>query len=534
MRKSHFTNSLFGQGLSFGLLLLILLQIPVGLITYRYLAMENQEKNRFYRNAVEELLSGVFKEQAMYGDMVNSRGSVLKQGEEFGLLSLGVCENGVDVLPKMDDERCKNFDSQREIQIFDKTLTLAFRWDDRGKVSFKDFIWTLLASLLTTAALFMLVIYLMSKRLSRKVGEVSERISNLSRLDGLETVNSNLSELRPLKDALKKLNQNLEISQQENIDLKISDHLAKVAKQVAHDIRSPLAALENVVEGVAGERSELANHSIKRIREIAEDLLGKNRELKREELRVADELATLIDQKRVEFPSRILKFVHHNPDGVIRVNAGRFRRIISNLINNSLEASDETSPVNICVEQNESSIQISVEDAGKGIPPELLKLLGQKEISLGKEEGNGLGLLNARKELESWGGQMLITSEINRGTQVTLKLPLLIKSESSTKFVLLDNDELVRFSWKIKAAEQGIDLSVYENWTHLKEDLDSFDPSTVFYIDSDLGEGVQGEELAKSLVDQGWENIFLCTGKDSEEFASYTYLRGVIGKNPPF
>ncbi len=529
MPKFTLNKSLLGQGISFGLLLLFLMQIPLAITSYHYLQTESQKKNEFYRNAVEELLVGVFKDQALYGDIVNSRGGVLKQGEKFGLVGLGVCKDGVDVLPKMDDDRCSSQFSHKEVEIFEQRLTLAFNWDQRNSVTIRNFIVPLITSLVISALLLMLIIFLISKKLSHKVGEVSLEISKLSDLNSLGSVKTPIRELRPLEEALQKLKNNLAIKNQENIDLKISDKIAQVAKQVAHDIRSPLAALESFL---GGGSEQLAKDSVERIREIADDLLGENRAIRRENILVAEELKTIVDHKKAEVPNYKLKLnvESTHTDIRVRVNGPQFRRIISNLINNAIEASEAESQITIATELRDQNILIIVEDEGIGMSEELVQKIGLEEISMGKSGGNGIAVKAAMREAQKWSGGLRYESTLGVGTRAILFIPILRDRE----FVLLDNDELVRLNWKLRASEVGVQLTTFESWSELKDSLEAMSKETIFYIDSDLGNGVQGEELARSLCDQGWRDVNLCTGRSADEFEHLDYIRDVIDKSPPF
>jgi hypothetical protein len=54
------------------------------------------------------------------------------------------------------------------------------------------------------------------------------------------------------------------------------------------------------------------------------------------------------------------------------------------------------------------------------------------------------------------------------------------------------------------------------------------------YIDSNLGEGIKGEEYAKQLYKQGFSKLYLTTGYEAGSFSSMPWLAGVIGKTPPF
>ena len=61
-----------------------------------------------------------------------------------------------------------------------------------------------------------------------------------------------------------------------------------------------------------------------------------------------------------------------------------------------------------------------------------------------------------------------------------------------------------------------------------------FDVKSKIYVDSNLGNGVKGEEIAKQISDLGFENIYLCTGYRSSDFAKMPWIKDILGKDPQF
>ncbi len=116
--------------------------------------------------------------------------------------------------------------------------------------------------------------------------------------------------------------------------------------------------------------------------------------------------------------------------------ATELKRVVSNLINNSFDAITGCSgKIHVSLTQNrrestelgnktsKSYLQLSVSDNGTGIPETLIPQLMQRGATFGKKGGTGLGLYHARKCLESWGGQLTITSTLEKGTDVVMTLP---------------------------------------------------------------------------------------------------------------
>ncbi|HEU5281906.1 MAG TPA: ATP-binding protein [Gammaproteobacteria bacterium] len=126
----------------------------------------------------------------------------------------------------------------------------------------------------------------------------------------------------------------------------------------------------------------------------------------------------------------------------------------------------------ISLVQSEKYAVISIVDDGKGMPPELLKVLGVRGGTFGKPSGSGLGLHHAIKTVELWGGYLKFESTPGLGTTVKIMLPL-AKSASwfveclhvpvNSKIIILDDDINIHQIWfsrfeKMRASDQGVEF----------------------------------------------------------------------------
>lgn len=266
---------------------------------------------------------------------------------------------------------------------------------------------------------------------------------------------------------------------------------AELAEQVAHDIRSPLTALEATTGDMASmpEKKRLQIRSaLTRIRDIANGLLDRRRADVRESGSIANRsdsstqllsnlIEPIISEKRLALgPGSGIKVQSPNDAGsyglFVRVDPVEFKRVLSNLINNAMEALNGNSgTVRVTSSKWDSQILIAVNDDGKGIPPEVLAKLGQRGASFGKAGGSGLGLHHARASAEAWGGRLEIASEIGEGTTVTLVLPAAsapgwfvpeIATARSGLVVVLDDDEGIHQVWRDRLNALGTDGQTVE------------------------------------------------------------------------
>lgn len=187
------------------------------------------------------------------------------------------------------------------------------------------------------------------------------------------------------------------------------------------------------------------------------------------------------------------------------------KRILSNLINNSIESFGKNEvgrniKVELRVTSNGANIFVQIIDQGRGIPPDILPKLMQKGASFGKEKGSGLGLYHAKVEVENWGGEIRIDSELGKGTIVHVTLLQTtapkwfadkIRIGAFEKIVIVDDDPSIhglwdkRFGSGIPVASSSREISARIFHLYPPEDLANWltrqsHSSTLFLIDHEF------------------------------------------------
>ena len=218
------------------------------------------------------------------------------------------------------------------------------------------------------------------------------------------------------------------------------------ALQTAHDIRSPIAALKVLASDTQSEnddRKVLIKSVSDRIQEIAAGLLDLHRlpaRIDERSLNVRTKivptavvllLEAVLQEKRLQYMHRTgIKFEFF-PDLVqegatVMVEPSEFNRVISNIINNSIEAISDVGIVRLTLKSNRENIWLDIEDNGIGIAPNIIGKLCVRGGTFGKNAGIGLGLFHARKSCAAWGARVDIHSTLGAGTRVSLQFPTVI------------------------------------------------------------------------------------------------------------
>lgn len=389
--------------------------------------------------------------------------------------------------------------------------------------------------------LVMLMVYIMRRSL-RPVNALLKKLEELSQGDYAKIDRSLYPGDRNIEHANLLVDRLVEYEERSRKEARLAA-LGKLAAQVAHDVRSPLAALTTALNDVLGslprEKRELAGGAMARISHIAGELIetyrkpgAATRAASSQEL--GGLLASLVAEKRAQFsgtgaPIELSAWKRARAI----VEPVEFGRVVSNLLNNAVEALEGKPDGKVRVELSSSDgrVLLRIKDNGKGIPPELLPKLGARDVTHGKAEGTGLGLYHARAAAERWGGRLKIESRPGL-TCVTVDLPACAAPAGKPVF-LLDNDELVHMNWKIAAKAAGADLRAYSSPEEFLKALEKEARDTPVYVDSELGTDTKGEEIAARLRDMGFTDITISTGRSSGEFADMPWLK-ISDKEPPW
>lgn len=235
-----------------------------------------------------------------------------------------------------------------------------------------------------------------------------------------------------------------ETSAREELEVKINEvdeknrsliKIGELATQVAHDIRSPVGALQAVSQMLSEEvdprKKKLIENAAKRINDIADNLVSQYRDNLTKDLSSVEidrniTLNSLVDdiieEKKLSLDLKN-KIIFKAPESIPipkNLNSTEFQRLISNLINNSIEALDkEYGLVEISLANIGGKISIQVTDNGSGISSEYLKKIFEKGFS-SKAAGTGLGLSHAKEYITSLGGHLNVESSTNQGTSIKI------------------------------------------------------------------------------------------------------------------
>lgn len=251
----------------------------------------------------------------------------------------------------------------------------------------------------------------------------------------------------------------------------------KLANQVAHDIRSPLSSLMMIVKDCAQlpEKNRIAlREAAIGISDIANHLLHQYQKKdtaemtefeERQPILVSTVLLETLTTKKYQYAKLSVKFDDHFEPNThflfIKIQASSFKRMLSNIINNAVDALEgEAGKIDLQLEADNEWVKITIQDTGKGMSPELVdKIMHKKAVTEGKKSGHGIGLAQVWETLDHNQGELHIVSQLGKGTSMTLTFPRAtaphwiveeIALRSNDIIVILDDDTSIHGAWNAR------------------------------------------------------------------------------------
>jgi signal transduction histidine kinase len=106
------------------------------------------------------------------------------------------------------------------------------------------------------------------------------------------------------------------------------------------------------------------------------------------------------------------------------------KQALINLLDNALRYTPTGGSVTVRLQSTGHEVTVAVEDTGHGIEPEHIPHLFERfyrtDWARAKDSaGTGLGLPIVKEIMDAHGGSISVTSEVNKGSVFTLRLPAL-------------------------------------------------------------------------------------------------------------
>ncbi len=233
-----------------------------------------------------------------------------------------------------------------------------------------------------------------------------------------------------------------DVTEQQRLDKMRQEFVANVS----HELRTPLTSIKSYLEALIGNPDEdpkiknrflsVINAETDRMVRMVEDLLVLSRtedtQSQAFDLQSIEEIiATLAKQVEVDLKNKRIdlqfKMSSHLP--LVRGDRDQLYRLFLNIVNNSIKFTPAGGSITISAGSRKNYLEIAIADTGIGIPQQSLGRIFERFYRVEKARsrrggGSGLGLAIAKQIAEIHGGNISISSQEGKGTEVVVTLPI--------------------------------------------------------------------------------------------------------------
>ncbi len=226
---------------------------------------------------------------------------------------------------------------------------------------------------------------------------------------------------------------------------KVESMRRRLIGDVAHELRTPLAAIQGSMEGLVDgklptqtDTFEQIHAEAKRLARLVDDLQELSRvesgayDLRLHPVDISDIMKTVIKRFNSQFLEKQIELKLDFDQGSIYVNADEDRvvQILTNLLDNALQHTPRLGIVTLSTLHRGKEVEISVTDTGEGITAEHLPFLFDRFYRVDQSRsrtrgGSGIGLTIAKHLVEGMGGRIWVESKgESKGSAFKYTLPL--------------------------------------------------------------------------------------------------------------
>ncbi len=356
------------------------------------------------------------------------------------------CENMINAMEQTMRQRYPNFEGKYS----EKSYPLIKNGRDHGTVSIGFYgpfyyrdndikFMNLLNNLFVKASFIFLFIaltvgYVMASKISKPIKKVTIKTNEIEKGNYSDRINfkSNTKEIDGLIGSVNSLASSLELQQ----ELK-----KRMARDYAHEFRTPLAAIQSNLEGIIDgifepttERMESLHAEILRLSRMVSEI-DKIVEIENDSMALYKEkfdFSTLLKQTILTFEAdlnekNLTLYLEAQPCS-ITADRDKISRVILNLISNAVKYSEKGGEINIVVKEDKSTLEFSVTDTGVGIAqkdlPLIFEHLYRTDSSRARSTGgSGIGLSVVKAIINAHNGKITVESQEGRGSKFTVTIP---------------------------------------------------------------------------------------------------------------
>lgn len=221
------------------------------------------------------------------------------------------------------------------------------------------------------------------------------------------------------------------------------DEIILALADLVHESSTPLSNIHSAIQNISKEKGALESAELQEIQITCDRLLSLHQDLrvismwgaplKRSELSVLPPALLISSCKKQltrSFASREMDLEFHDEGGPsIIADASAIKRVLLNLLENSLKYSEHGSKIVVTTKAHKDGLLVNLRDYGPGIPETLLTRVFDRNFRNNEQEkttdkpGSGLGLAIVKEIVESHSGTIHVKSLAPKGVEFSVFLP---------------------------------------------------------------------------------------------------------------
>ena len=301
-----------------------------------------------------------------------------------------------------------------------------------------EFLKRLILAYLVIFIIAIFISFWLSSYITKSFKEVSEKINQMQlgkRNEKIEISNAS----KEISILLNAYNQKVDELEESAIKLAKSEReeaWREMAKQVAHEINNPLTPMRLTIQSFTRRFNPQDEDYKEKLKDFSDTMIlqidtltsiassfsnfAKMPTRNDEELNVVDVVKKGLEIFKEPY------ITYHSEKEIILANLDKIQltRIVTNLVKNATQALTEVDnpKIEVKVKQVNKQVVILISDNGKGIADEHKTQIFEPKFTT-KSSGMGLGLAMVKNIIEAYNGSIDFTSQLEKGTVFTVKLP---------------------------------------------------------------------------------------------------------------
>ncbi len=216
---------------------------------------------------------------------------------------------------------------------------------------------------------------------------------------------------------------------------------------LSHELKAPLNAIEGYLNMIEEKQfgdnvedyKQIVDRSLDRVkgmRSLIMDLLdltkiesgSTNRDVK--ELNIIDVAQLSLDSmKPFAIQNDVFIYLNNHQEIIMKADAREMEIVFNNLISNAIKYNRKDGRVDISIKPKDNFVVIIVSDSGIGMSEDDMSKLFNEFVRIKNQKtknisGSGLGLSIVKKIVDTYEGDITVTSVPDKGTTFTVTLPL--------------------------------------------------------------------------------------------------------------